>query len=136
AAMLGIAFERDLVGTLSQHGWGRTLQGVAAALTRLRCGVGGFVIDRRVETVLQNGGFTGQQWLLEPLAETYPENLRNQKRLQDSLDKAQLLDCSQPGSAPDSTGHYPHLLGFSGEDAGMSSYTLLAFALFGINVSS
>src|SRR5205085_11197672 len=36
----------------------------------------------------------------------------------------------------DSTGHYPHLLGFSGEDAGMSSYTLLAFALFGINVSS
>ena len=33
-------------------------------------------------------------------------------------------------------GHYPHLLGFSGEDAGMGSYTLLAFALFGITASS
>ena len=27
ASMLGIAFERDLVGPLSQHGWGHSLQG-------------------------------------------------------------------------------------------------------------
>src|SRR5262249_3155905 len=48
AAMLGIAFERNLVGTLTQHGWGRTLQGAGAALTQLRCGVGGAVIDKRL----------------------------------------------------------------------------------------
>src|SRR5205085_1422399 len=134
--MVGIAFERNLVGTVTQHGWGRVLQGVGAALTQLRCGVGGFVIDKRIDAVLQNSGFTGHQRLLDPFGETYPANLRNEKRLHNALDRAQMIDCALPGSAPDSTGHYPRLLGFNGEDVGMSSYTLLAFALFGISLSS
>jgi hypothetical protein len=133
AAMLATAFERNLVGTLTQHGWGRTLQGVGAALTQLTCGTGGFVIDRRVDAVLQTGGFTGNLKLLGDLGETYPQGLQNQQRLQGALDAAQLVNCTVP-AAPNAAGHFPQLIGFGGEDAGMSSYTLFAFAIIGINV--
>ena len=50
ASMLGIAFERDLVGPLSQHGWGHSLQWRRGRADPAG-GAGGFVIDKRIDTV-------------------------------------------------------------------------------------
>lgn len=133
AAMLGIAFERDLVGTLTQHGWGRTLQGVGAALTRLRCGVGGAVIDKGLDNFLRIGGFNGNP-SLGTFDDTYGENLLNKKRLQRTLDQAKYITCAPSTSLRDASGHYVNLIGFNGEDTGMSTYTVLAFSTFGINI--
>jgi len=134
AAMLGIAFERDLVGTLTQHGWGRTLQGVGAALTRVRCGVGGAVIDNRLDNFLRIGGFNGNPRFADTFDDTYGENLLNKKRLQRTLDQAKSIICAPSTSLRDASGHYVNLIGFNGEDAGMSTYTVLAFLIFGINI--
>jgi hypothetical protein len=134
ASMLGVAFEKNLVATLTQHGWGRTLQGIGAALTQMNCGVGGFVIDKGIDNTLRIGGISDTAQNLNPLMMSYPENLRNPVLLQSALDRAASIDCAQPARVADAAGHYTGLLGFNGEDAGMGTYTRLAFAVFGTNL--
>jgi hypothetical protein len=134
ASMLGVAFEKNLVATLTQHGWGRTLQGIGAALTQRNCGIGGFVIDKGIDNTLRLGGVSDTVQNLNPLGVSYPENLWNPVLLQSALDRAASIDCAQSARVADAAGHYMGLLGFSGEDAGMGTYTRLAFAIFGTNL--
>ena len=135
AAMLGVAFEKNLVATLTQHGWGRTLQGIGAALTQRNCGVGGFVIDKDIDHTLRIGGFSDSAQNLNRLGVSYPANLQNPMLLQNALDRTSTMDCPPSDlvrSGADA--HYRGLLGFGGEDAGMATFTRLAFALFGTNL--
>ena len=134
ASMLGVAFEKNLVATLTQHGWGRTLQGIGAALTQRHCGIDGFVIDRGIDNTLRIGGISDAGQNLSPLGMIYPENLRNLVLLQSALDRAASIDCAQSARVADAAGRYTGLLGFNGEDAGMGTYTRLAFSVFGINL--
>ena len=133
-SMLGVAFEKNLVATLTQQGWGRTLQGIGAALTQLNCGVGGLVIDKGIDNTLRIGGISNTAQDLTPLGMSYPENLWNPELLQSALDGAARVDCAQSARVADATGHYTGLLGFNGEDAGIGTFTRLAFAVFGPNL--
>src|SRR5579864_9113898 len=47
-AMLCTLFEKNLVSTVTQQGWTRELYGISAAVTKMRFGIGGFAIDRRI----------------------------------------------------------------------------------------
>jgi hypothetical protein len=134
AATLAIAFERDLVGTLTLHGWGRTLQGIGAVMTEQRCGISGFVIDKKLDTALREGGFTDNIGLLGFLGTSFPQNLQDRNLLERALGVAQTTQCSATAGQPNTAGRYPQLLGFNGEDAGLASYTRLAFSLFGTNI--
>jgi hypothetical protein len=134
ASMLGVAFEKNLVATVTQHGWGRTLQGIGAALTQRNCGIGGFVIDKGIDNTLRIGGISDTAQNLNPLGVSYPGNLRNAMLLQSALDRGASVDCAQAARIADPAGHYTGLIGFSGEDAGMGTYTSLAFAVFGSNL--
>jgi hypothetical protein len=129
--MLCILFEKNLVGTLSQQGWTRELYGISAALTKLRFGIGGSAIDRRIFTTLEGAGLAGN-----PPPESnvrFPDNLRDVKLLQSALVRAQTIDLPPPAPA-DANGDYSDLMGFAGEDIGLGTYNYLAFRAFGVNV--
>jgi hypothetical protein len=130
ASMLGVAFEKNLVVTLTQHGWGRTLQGIGAAFTQRHCGIGGFVIDKGIDNTLRIMGISDTAQDLDPLGVSYPENLQDPVLLKRALDRARNVDCAPTSRIADARGHYTGLLGFNGEDAGMGTYTRLAFAVF------
>ena len=63
----------------------------------------------------------------------FPDNLRDAKLLQSALRRAQTIDLPPPAPA-DANGEYSDLMGFSGEDTGLGTYTYLAFRLFGVNI--
>ena len=134
ASTLGVAFEKNLVATLTQHGWGRTLQGIGAAFTQRHCHIGGFVIDKGIDNTLRIGGISDTAQNLDPLGVSYPQNLQNPVLLQSALKRAANIDCDQSARVADAAGHYTGLLGFNGEDAGIGTYTRLAFRVFGTNL--
>ena len=130
-AMLSTLFEKNLVNTLSQQGWTRELYAISAALTKMRFGIGGSAVDKRIFTTLVVAGIA-----LHPAAELnvqFPDNLRDAKLLQSALQRAQTVDLPPPAPA-DANGDYSDLMGFSGEDTGLGTYTYLAFRLFGVNI--
>ncbi|HWX84804.1 MAG TPA: hypothetical protein VNZ48_14505 [Xanthobacteraceae bacterium] len=129
--MLCTLFEKNLVGTLSQQGWTRELYGISAALTKLRFGIGGSAIDRRIFATLEGAGLAGN-----PPPESnvrFPDNLRDVKLLQSALVQAQTIDLPPPRPA-DAKGEYSDLMGFAGEDIGLGAYNYLAFRAFGVNI--
>ena len=129
--MLWTLFEKNLVSTLTQQGWTRELYGISAALTKMRFGIGGSAVDRRIFTTLMGAGFA-----LNPppaLNVRFPDNLRDAKLLQSALVQAQTIDLPPPAPA-DVNGDYSDLMGFAGEDIGLGSYNYLAFRVFGVNV--
>jgi hypothetical protein len=130
-AMLCTLFEKNLVGTLSQQGWTRELYGISAALTKLRFGIGGSAIDRRIFTTLEGAGVAGNP--PPELNVRFPDNLRDAKLLQSALVRAQTIDLPAPRPA-DAKGDYSDLMGFAGEDIGLGSYNYLAFRAFGVNI--
>ena len=131
AAMLSTLFEKNLVNTLSQQGWTRELYAISAALTKMRFGIGGSAVDRRIFTTLVVAGVA-----LHPAPELnvqFPDNLRDAKLLQSALQRAQTIDLPPPAPA-DANGDYSDLMGFAGEDTGLGTYNYLAFRAFGVNV--
>ena len=130
-AILWTLFEKNLVGTMTQQGWARELYGISAALTKLRFGIGGAAVDQRLLATLQRSGLTSEPDQAPGVQ--YPENLRDAKLLQSALLRAQTIDLPPPRSA-NAQGEYIDLMGFSGEDTGLGTYTYLAFRLFGVNI--
>jgi hypothetical protein len=132
AAMLATLFEKNLINTLAPQSADRELYGIAAALTKLRFGVGGSAIDMRILATLRRGGITDDP--LPELGESYPENLRDPTLLQSALREAQTIDVAPPRTYTNAAGDYVDLTGFTGEDIGIGTYTLLAFTMFGLNI--
>jgi hypothetical protein len=131
AAMLSTLFEKNLVNTLSQQGWTRELYAISAALTKVRFGIGGSAVDRRLFTTLVVAGIA--QNPAPELNVRFPDNLRDVKLLQSALQRAQTIELPPPAPV-DVHGDYGDLMGFSGEDTGLGTYTYLAFLLFGVNI--
>ena len=132
-AMLWTLFEKNLVSTMTQQGWTRELYGTSAALTKMRFGIGGAAVDRRIFASLVEAGLA-----LNPAPELnvrFPDNLRDAKLLQSALQRAQTIDLPPPAPA-DAHGEYIDLKGFAGEDIGLGSYNYLAFRAFGVNVAA
>jgi hypothetical protein len=130
-AMLWTLFEKNLVGTMTQQGWTRELYGISAAMTKMRFGIGGSAVDRRIFNALVGAGLA-----LNPPPELnvrFPDNLRDAKLLQSALQRARTIDLPPPAPA-DANGEYSDLTGFSGEDTGLGGYNYLAFRAFGLNV--
>jgi hypothetical protein len=132
-AMLWTLFEKNLVNTLTQQGWTRELYSISAAVTKMRFGIGGSAVDRRIFTTLMVAGLA--QDPAPELNARFPDNLRDMKLLQSALQRAQTIDLPPPAPA-DAHGEYIYLMGFSGEDTGLGAYTYLAFQLFGVNIPS
>jgi hypothetical protein len=132
AAMLGTLFEKNLVNTMAPQSDDRQLYGIAAALTKLRFGIGGSAIDRRIMATLQRGGITDEP--PPELGVSYPDNLRDATLLQSALHMAQTIDLAPPRTYTNANGDYIDLVGFTGEDIGIGTYTLLAFKVFGVNI--
>jgi hypothetical protein len=130
-AMLCTLFEKNLVSTLTQQGWGRELYGISAALTKLRFGIGGAAVDQRLLATLIRSGLTSQPEVSPGVR--YPDNLRDAKLLQFVLMQALTIDLPPPAPA-NAKGDYIDLIGFSGEDIGLGTYDYLAFRVFGVNV--
>jgi hypothetical protein len=123
-AMLWTLFEKNLVNTMTQHGWTRELYAISAAVTKMRFGIGGAAVDRRIFTTLVEAGIA-----LNPPPELnvpFPDNLRDAKLLQSALQRARTIALPPPAPAD--------LMGFAGEDTGLGSYNYLAFKIFGVNV--
>ncbi len=131
AAMLWTLFEKNLVNTLSQQGWTRELFAISAALTKMRFGIGGSAVDRRIFAALVAAGIAQNPG--PELNVQFPDNLRDAKLLQSALQRAQTIDLPPPAPA-DVHGDYGDLMGFSGEDTGLGTYTYLAFRFFGVNI--
>jgi hypothetical protein len=130
-AMLCTLFQKNLVSTVTEQGWGRELYGISAALTKLRFGVGGAAVDQRLLATLVRNGLTGEP---DPaLGVRYPDNLRDAGLLQSALVQAQTIDLPPPRSA-NAQGEYNDLTGFSGDDIGLGTYAYLAFEVFGVNI--
>jgi hypothetical protein len=130
AATLSTLFEKNLVDSLSQQGWTRELYAISAALTKMRFGIGGSAVDRRIFTTLVAAGIA--QNPAPELHVRFPDNLRNAKLLQSALQRAQTIDL--PPAPADAHGDYGDLMGFSGEDTGLGTFHYLAFRLFGVNI--
>ena len=131
AATLSTLFEKNLVNTLTQQGWTRELYAISAALTKMRFGIGGSAVDRRIFTTLVVAGLA--QNPAPELNVRFPDNLSDAKLLQSALQRALTIDLLPPAPA-DAHGEYSDLMGFSGEDTGLGTYTYLAFRLFGVNI--
>jgi hypothetical protein len=130
-AMLWTLFEKNLVSTITQQGWTRELYGISAAVTKMRFGIGGAAVDRRIFTTLVEAGIARDP--PPELNVPFPDNLRDAKLLQSALQRARTIDLPPPAPA-DANGEYVDLMGFSGEDTGLCSYNYLAFRAFGVNV--
>jgi hypothetical protein len=130
-AMLWTLFEKNLVSTITQQGWTRELYGISAAVTKMRFGIGGAAVDRRIFTTLVEAGIARDP--PPELNVPFPDNLRDAKLLQSALQRARTIDLPPPAPA-DANGEYVDLMGFSGEDTGLGSYNYLAFRAFGVNV--
>ncbi len=130
-AMLWTLFEKNLVNTLTQQGWSRELYGISAALTKLRFGIGGGAVDQRLLATLMRSGLTSEPEVSPGVR--YPDNLRDAKLLQFVLVQALTIDLPPPAPA-NAKGDYIDLIGFSGEDLGLGTYTYLAFRAFGVNI--
>jgi hypothetical protein len=123
-AMLSTLFEKNLVNTLTQQGWDRELFGISAAVTKMRFGIGGSAVDRRIFSTIEGAGLARN-----PPAELnvqFPDNLRDAELLQSALQRARTIALPPPAPAD--------LMGFAGEDTGLGSYNYLAFRAFGVNV--
>ena len=86
-ALLGlifrVGFEKNLVRTVTPNEWGRTLYGVAAAITQHRFHVGWFAVDTEIEAELQRDGLTGNPQLLTQIGLKFPttyKTLRSSKQ--------------------------------------------------------
>ena len=130
-AMLWTLFEKNLVSTLTRQGWNRELYGISAALTKMRFGIDGAAIDRRIFNALQEAGL--EQNPPPALNVRFPDNLRDAKLLQSALQQAQTIDLPPPAPA-DIHGEFIDLIGFAGEDTGLGTYNYLAFRAFGVNI--
>jgi hypothetical protein len=130
-AMLWTMFEKNLVSTMTQQGWTRELYGISAAVTKMRFGIGGAAIDRRILAAIKGAGL--DQNPPPELNVQFPDNLRDAKLLQSALQQAQTIDLPPPAPA-DIHGEYIDLIGFAGEDTGLGTYNYLAFRTFGLNV--
>jgi len=132
-AMLWTLFEKNLVSTLTQQEWTRELYAISAALTKMRFGIGGSAVDRRIFTTLQAAGIAGDP--PPELNVVFPDNLRDAKLLQSALQRALTIDLPPPAPA-DANGDYVDLMGFAGEDTGLGTYDYLAFRIFGVSVAA
>jgi len=130
-ATFRVGVDKNLVGTFTDNEWGRYLFGIGAALTHLKGGSSGYVIDNMIETKLSMGGFTASPEWLEPVGSKFPDNLHDEGLMQRALEGARDLDVPQPPP-----GDYARLRGSHGDDVGLVTFVTLAFLLFGIKISS
>ena len=132
-AMLWTLFEKNLVSTMTQQEWTRELYAISAALTKMRFGIAGSAVDRRIFTTLQAAGIARDP--PPELNVQFPDNLRDAKLLQSALQRAYTIDLPPPAPA-DANGDYVDLMGFAGEDTGLGTYNYLAFRIFGVSVAA
>jgi hypothetical protein len=130
-ATLWVLFEKNLVSTMTQQGWTRELYAVSAALTKMRFGIGGSAVDRRIFATLVGAGLARNP--PPELNVQFPDNLRDAKLLQSALQRADTIDLPPPAPAA-ANGGYVDLIGFEGEDTGLGTFHYLAFRLFGVNI--
>src|SRR4051812_11578500 len=130
-ATFRVGVAKNLPGTFTTEEWGRHLFGMGAALTRARFGIGGYVIDGPIEQTLQAAGITANPDMLAALGTRFPENLRDERLMQNALERAR--DFAVPAPPP---GDYQRLRGPVGDDVGIATYTSIAFQLFGTRVTA
>jgi hypothetical protein len=131
AAMLWTLFEKNLVSTMTQQGWTRELYAISVALTKMRFGIGGSAVDRRIFTTLMGAGLAREP--PAALNVQFPDNLRDTKLLQSALQRAYTVELP-PRAPADANGEYIDLMGFAGEDTGLGTYNYLSFQIFGVNI--
>jgi hypothetical protein len=134
-ATFQLGFEKNLVRTIAPEEWGRYLFAISSAITELKSGIGWFASSEYVEGALQQGGLTADPSLLKPLGLQFPENLKHPQVLQNALEKAWAVPHA-PSNRPEAGGYYNNLRGAMGDDAGLSTYTVLGFVLFGRHIAS
>src|SRR5262245_35472845 len=130
-ATFRVGVDKNLAGTFTSNEWGRYLFAMGAALTHLKGGPGGYVVDNVIENKLHMSGFTASPEWLEPVGSKFPDNLYNEALMQHALDAAKNVDVP-----PTPEGNYSRLRGSHGDDVGLATFTELAFLLFGVKVSS
>jgi hypothetical protein len=107
-AMLWTLFEKNLVSTMTQQGWTRELYGISAAVTKMRFGIGGSAVDKRIFTTIMGAGLARDP--PPELNVLFPDNLRDAKLLQSALQRAGAIDLPPPAPA-DANGEYSDLAG-------------------------
>jgi hypothetical protein len=135
AATFQLGFEKNLVRTIAPEEWGRYLFAISSAITKLKFDIGWFASSEYVEGALQQGGLTANPDHIKALGKTFPQNLKDPEILQSAIDKAWAVPYA-PSNRPEAAGYYSGLRGAMGDDVGLSTYTVLAFVLFGRQISS
>src|SRR5262245_14984988 len=130
-ATFRVGVDKNLVGTFSDNEWGRYLFGMGAALTHMKGGPRGYIIDNAIENKLAEGGLTGVPAILDRLGTKFPDNLRNPEMMQGALQLAR--DFAVPPLDP---GDHTRLRGSHGDDVGLATFSRMAFLVFGVKVSS
>src|SRR5262245_40279262 len=130
-ATFRVGIEKNLVGTFSDNEWGRYLFGMGAALTHMKGGPRGYIVDIAIETRLAEGGLTAVPSILEGLGTKFPDNLRNPELMQRALEGARDYDVP-----PLAQGEHTRLRGSHGDDVGLATFSRMAFLVFGVKVSS
>jgi hypothetical protein len=120
-----IGVHKNLAGTLNGNEWSRYLYGIAAALTKAKTGVGGFVADDPISVALLRGGLTDNERIANELGWPFPSNLANAALLERALQRAQALHIETVR---------PWLVG--SDDVGLVTFSRMAFATFGTHVTS
>jgi hypothetical protein len=120
-----IGAQKNLVGTINGNEWGRYMHAIAAALTKAKTGVGGFVADSPISVELLQGGLTDNERISGELGFPFPSNLANAALLESALQRAQALRIERVR---------PYLVG--GDDVGLVTFSRMAFATFGTHVKS
>jgi hypothetical protein len=131
ASAAWVGAQKNLVGTLTEQEWGRHLFGIGGALTHLKFGIGGYVVDHPIQEKLLSEGLTANSAILKRLGAKYPDNLHDERLLQTALDRAYAYDVPAPPR-----GDYQRLRGSAGDDVGIATFTELSFRLFGLRLAA
>ncbi len=120
-----IGVHKNLAGTLNGIEWYRYMNSIAAALTKAKTGVGGFVAHDLITVELLRGGLTDNERIASELGFPFPSNLANAALLESALQRAQALPIERV---------HPYHLG--GDDVGLATFSRMAFATFGTHIKS
>jgi glycosyltransferase 2 family protein len=127
-AAFRLGTDRGLRDTIGPGAWGRVLFGIGAAITQMDDGGYGYTISTIIETVLKNGGLTGEPEILAPLGAKFPDNLRDTALINAAIDKAARYRWPfNPDEA---------IRGSGGDDLGFVDYVRLSFLVFGHKIQS
>jgi hypothetical protein len=132
--ILQTSFQKQMTKAISVHELGRYTFAIAAAITKMKYEIGGFVAADDVWLALMRGGLSDRELELDLLGVSYPDNLRDGDLLQKALERARDAESMPPTNIPNERGFYSGLTGSDGQDAALVAYASLSFALFGFSL--